>query len=481
MRMKLIAAVVASLFASGSRSGGRRLFRRFRVARLRHARRSRHQHGRRHAQRRVRHVVRHADALSRAPKDVAKAQEYQDTQSGVIGVIDLMRRQPRLLPARLRRELRPGRPVHRRVGGGYDVVQGADLPDSMPHNLSWNALTPLQNSGTGAHARTRARRLPAGARYPATGTRSTTASSATRSAATSRCRRAVAVLRPRRLQRSHDDRHTAGERPARHRLGQRPDRVRHAHRLHDARTRRSRRATRRRRGTSSSRTSTASSATACRTTQWTNFYMRSGLDTSLLPPDNDLQEVDAFAACGATCRGIRRSLPRCTQSKLTNSIDVMGGGLKPTSNAVAADRRRLSGHGAELVDVRRRHQDDDGHDRRQLGAARRASTRGSTTTTTTSRTTRRRSRTRPAGCRRPTRCGSAAARRSSASPRSRRPENFEYTKNEVGLDLNYRIDARQKILGSTTTCRGRARSSSRPRSPTIQRAWIEYRNTKWAN
>ena len=108
-------------------------------------------------------------------------------------------------------------------------------------------------------------------------------------------------------------------------------------------------------------------------------------------------------ARGATCRWDSTVLARYTQSKLTNSFDVMGGGLKGDVERSAADRRRLPRHRAELVDVRRRHQDDDGH--RVVAATRRrspGSTRASTTSTTTRRTTRRRSRTRPAGCRRPT-------------------------------------------------------------------------------
>jgi hypothetical protein len=68
---------------------------------------------------------------------------------------------------------------------------------------------------------------------------------------------------------------------------------------------------------------------------WTNFYMLNGLDTNLLPPDNDLWQVGL--------NGTLRQLPvnstlaaRFTWSKLTNGFDVMSGSLKPTNNLPAS-------------------------------------------------------------------------------------------------------------------------------------------------
>ena len=67
------------------------------------------------------------------------------------------------------------------------------------------------------------------------------------------------------------------------------------------------------------------------TLQWTNFYMRSGLDYSLLPPDNELKKW--------SLNGYVKQLPwdsailaRFTQSKLTNSFGIAATGLKPTGN-----------------------------------------------------------------------------------------------------------------------------------------------------
>ncbi len=60
------------------------------------------------------------------------------------------------------------------------------------------------------------------------------------------------------------------------------------------------------------------------------------------------------------------------------------------------------------------------------------------------------------------------------------PDNFEYTKNTYGLDLNYRIDARQKILAQYNYVQVDRQLEPADES-TLHRAWIEYRNTKWAN
>jgi hypothetical protein len=66
--------------------------------------------------------------------------------------------------------------------------------------------------------------------------------------------------------------------------------------------------------------------------QWTNFYMQNGLDTNLLPPDNELTRL--------SLNGTLRQLPqnstlaaRFTWSKLTNNFGVTSGGLMPTSSA----------------------------------------------------------------------------------------------------------------------------------------------------
>ena len=68
--------------------------------------------------------------------------------------------------------------------------------------------------------------------------------------------------------------------------------------------------------------------------QWTNFYMRSGQDYSLLPPDNELKKW--------SLNGYIKQLPwdsaiiaRYTQSKLTNNFGIAGTSLKPATTTLS--------------------------------------------------------------------------------------------------------------------------------------------------
>ena len=127
--------------------------------------------------------------------------------------------------------------------------------------------------------------------------------------------------------------------------------------------------------------------------QWTNFFMRSALDTSLLPPDNDLKKW--------SFNGYIKQLPwdsaiivRYTQSTLENSFGIVR--LGPEADGQRGNRqsgdpagRGLSAHAAvrlgrglddqshghEPVELRRQHQEDVGERRMERepdGAARHA-------------------------------------------------------------------------------------------------------------
>jgi len=68
--------------------------------------------------------------------------------------------------------------------------------------------------------------------------------------------------------------------------------------------------------------------------QWTNFYMRNGLDQSLLPPDNELKKWSV--------NGYIKQLPwdsaiiaRYSQSKTTSNFTMATSSLKPTGNTPA--------------------------------------------------------------------------------------------------------------------------------------------------
>ncbi len=166
------------------------------------------------------------------PEDVAKAQEYQDTQSGVIGFIDMIGGSRGYYLRGFGENFGRDDQYINVVGGGYNSWKAQIYSDNLPHNLSFNALTPLQNSGTAFMPNPGTPPYPP-ARNPGRLEHVQLQRPARHGRRQHRGVRGHALLHPRRLQRSHDDRHAARERAARHGLGQRPDRIRHPHRFHD--------------------------------------------------------------------------------------------------------------------------------------------------------------------------------------------------------------------------------------------------------
>ena len=76
----------------------------------------------------------------------AKAQEYQNVDNGVIGVLDVRGSSKNYYLKFFGENFgRDDQYVEAR-GGGYDVFKAIVYQDRMPHNLSWNAITPLWNS-----------------------------------------------------------------------------------------------------------------------------------------------------------------------------------------------------------------------------------------------------------------------------------------------------------------------------------------------
>ena len=152
-----------------------------------------------------------------------------------------------------------------------------------------------------------------------------------------------------------DDRRAAVERPARHRLRQRPDRVRAADRLQDARTPSSRRG-----------------------------YKGKSWNVKLALPRQQVRQQEPRRRSGRTSSCAARWTPRCSRRTTSSRSGRSSGSWRDlplrfdgagalhaeqahqrlrrrwaaassrTSNAGAADQRRLPRHRAELVDVRRR-------------------------------------------------------------------------------------------------------------------------------
>ena len=165
------------------------------------------------------------------PRDEAKAQEYQDVDSGLIGVIDIMGGNRTYYFRGFGEELRPRRPVHQCFRRRLRGVEGVDL--QRPHSAQPVVERADAAVEHGQHAALEPRRrlsavAESGAvddvqlRHPAQHARRRL-----------RVLEQDAVVRPRRLQRGRADRPAPQQRRARHRVEQRPDPVRGAGRLQD--------------------------------------------------------------------------------------------------------------------------------------------------------------------------------------------------------------------------------------------------------
>ncbi len=409
------------------------------------------------------------------PADEAKAQEYQNVDNGVIGVIDA-RGSSKNYYLRFFGENfgRDDQYVDAR-GGGYDVFKAQVYQDRMPHNLSWNAITPLWNSWSNLQ------QGPAGtypqAQNPATwntfnyGLQRNTTGGAVE----------VSARSPFFFRADYNEVETTGIRPQSAQLGTgsgngliefgAPVEYKTKNAIFEAGY--AGRSWNFKVGFLDSKFSNSIDAM-----QWTNFYMRSALDTSLLPPDNELKKWSLHASV--------RELPLDSTFVLRASSEQadrqLRGGIQRTQADVERDpavqpparRRRLSRHHAELVDVRRRAQDvvgagvahlhpDEGarqprllqllrqvgNDSTQIDYA--AGGLGADAANCPNPGTGIQTST-------PTRfCISAVPA----------PELFAYTKQEAGIDLIYRIGPRQKLVGNYTFLKIDARPrdfATRPRT-----------------
>src|SRR5512137_738676 len=84
----------------------------------------------------------------RGPRDEAKAQEYQDLSNGVLSVIDFLGSGRNYFLKGYAENIGRDDQWINVLGGGYGMFKGQFYQDKIPHNLSWNALTPLSNPGS---------------------------------------------------------------------------------------------------------------------------------------------------------------------------------------------------------------------------------------------------------------------------------------------------------------------------------------------
>ena len=226
--------------------------------------------------------------------------------------------------------------------------------------------------------------------------------------------------------------------------------------------------------------------------QWTNFYMRSGLDTSLLPPDNELKKW--------SFNGYIKQLPwdsaiiaRFTQSKLTNSFgDRVDSSLKPTGNAPVrpgASRRAWATSSRSRSTPRRTRtcRTSTATSRRRPPTSRgtrarwRSSTRASTTTTTTCRTTRPTSRTRQgsqgSNCATPP--VNSATCYTIAALTEETGEAVQLHEERGGVRRDVGVQPHTTSCSAASTGSGIERHAVDTEAPKTDdyRYWVEYRNT----
>ncbi len=263
------------------------------------------------------------------PRDEAKLYEYRDVSDGTIGNIDLQGSSSRYYVRFFGENIGLDDQYLNLRGGRYSIFKYQLYDDKMPHNLSWNALTPL--SGTGGTLLTG----PGGAYPPAQ-------DPSTWNQFNYGLQRNVyggnfefTNNSPWHIRTDYNENTMQGIRPQSGRLGTSssngmiefgaPVDYKTKNLSLDG-------GYSTKRGSFSMNVLNSKFSNSNDLMQWTNFYMLNGLDTNLLPPDNDLKQL--------SLNGTLRQLPvnstlaaRFTWSKLTNGFNVMSGGLMPTTNA----------------------------------------------------------------------------------------------------------------------------------------------------
>jgi hypothetical protein len=217
--------------------------------------------------------------------------------------------------------------------------------------------------------------------------------------------------------------------------------------------------------------------------QFTNFYMRNGLDEQLLPPDNELKKW-SFNASAKQLPWDSTVLFRWSQSELTNNLGIASASLKPTSNAspprgvgylVTAPYDAESGQPLSTFDGE--HKTTTAHVSWNASPMARLDTRvyydyydlqnESTSVSYAAGSLGSSCATPPVN--------SATCFRIAALLA---PEAFQYTKNSAGFDASWAFTPRSKLLGGFDWQEVERELDPAPKTDEY-RYWVEYRNSGW--
>ena len=419
------------------------------------------------------------------PADEAKAQEYQDVNNGVIGVVDVRGSSKDYYLKFFGENFGRDDQYINALGGGYNVFKAQIYSDRMPHNLSFNALTPLANPGstlqTGFPGTYPQERNPATWNTFNYGFQRNTTGGTIEANFKS----------PFFFRADYNEVETTGIRPGSGQLGTGsgngliefgvPVEYKTKNSVFEAGY--NAKSWNIKLGYLNSKFNNGIDSM-----QWTNPFMRSALDQSLLPQDNELQKWSLHASV--------RDLPldsafvlRASWTKLTDSFGVLADGLKPTSTSTTPSNLQPTGVGYLITAPSSSNFD---------GEHKTTSVQASLTSTPLAGLESRLHYNYCDKANNSTEISYAAG----SLPAGRAPctsgpnlvstppqpipqfciaalpfgENFAYTRNEAGLDLSYRIAPRQKLVGNYTWLKVDRELEPAP-STTDNKVWIEYRNS----
>ena len=430
------------------------------------------------------------------PVDGAKAKEYQDIDSAAIGVFDIRGGSRAYYLRAFGEELGRDDQFIDIVGGGYGVWKAQFYSNNIPHNYSFNALSPLNGSNGGL-----LQVGPAGAYPPAQNPANWYTFNYGTQRNTVGGNLEFSNKSPWFIRADYNEVKTNGVKPASAQLGTgsgnglielgAPVEYTTKNAVIEG-------------GYNSKQYGFKLAYVDSKFSdgndsyQWTNFYMRSGLDGSLLPPDNELKKW--------SFNGYIKQLPwdsaiigRFTQSKLTNSVGLTSplwtSSLKPTSTA-ASPQGNPVGVGYLLT------QPFDSETNQNL-----SNFNGEIKTTTfnvawnaspmakldtrvyyayydkqnNSTTVSYRQGSQGTNCATPA-VNSATCFTIAALPEEN-GEAFSYTKNMAGVDATWAFDRSNRLLGgydweSIKRNDYELGGQEAPKSDD-NRLWVEYRNTGW--
>jgi len=264
------------------------------------------------------------------PADEAKLNEYRDVSGGMIGTIDLQGRSSQYYTRFFGENFGRDDEYLNLRGGKYSEFKYQLYEDKMPHNLSWNALTPL--SGTGGTVLTG----PGGTYPPAQDPNAWNSFDYKLQRNVYGGNVEVTANSPWHIRVDFNENTMKGVRPQSARLGTSAnngmiefgvpvDYKTKNFSLDGGYSTKE--------GSWSFNILNSKFSNSNDMMQWTNFYMLNNLDTNLLPPDNNLDRV--------SFNGMLKQLPvnstlaaRFTWSKQSNNFGVTSGGLLPTNNVL---------------------------------------------------------------------------------------------------------------------------------------------------